>query len=265
MIREILQENVLNVRQTMLLSKIDLVKFYKGAALGYLWAVIKPLVTIGVYLFAFQIGIRNGAPMDGFPFLLWLIAGLVPWFFMSDAIISGTMSIRLYRQFVTKVKFPISTIPTFVLLSKLYVQMLLLIPVILLFFAYGYQVDIYYLQFLYYIPTMYLFFVVLSWSLSALAVVSRDFENLVKASLQAFLWLTPILWNIRDIENEVLQFILKLNPLNYFIEGYREIFLYKQWFFESSYSIYIWIVIIALAIIGSTIYKKLYKDFADVL
>ena len=265
MLKEIIKENTSNIRQTLILSKVDLVKFYKGAALGYLWAFIKPLVTIAVYLFAFQIGIRKGAPMDGFPFLLWLVSGLLPWFFISDAIVAGTMSIRMYRQFVTKMKFPVSTIPSFVLLSKIYVQLGLLISVIMIFVGYGYKPDIYYLQFLYYIPTMLLFFIVLSWSLSSIAVISRDFENLVKSSLQAVLWLSPILWNIKDVSSPGLRFFLKLNPINYFVEGYRNILLYKTWFFDTKYTIYIWIIIIILALIGSKVYKKLYKEFPDVL
>ena len=74
MLINIIKENLINIRQILILAKADLVKFYKGAALGYLWAFIKPMVTIGVYLFAFQIGIRKGAPMDGFPFFLWLVS-----------------------------------------------------------------------------------------------------------------------------------------------------------------------------------------------
>ncbi len=265
MLKQIINENIKNIRQTIMLSRVDLIRYYKGTALGYIWALIKPLVTISVYLFAFQVGIRKGAPMDGFPFFLWLISGLVPWFFISDAIISGTMAIRMYRQFATKIKFPVSTIPSFVLLSKLYVQIGLIVPIIILFIIYGYNPDIYYLQLFYYIPTMLIFFVVLSWTFSSIAVISRDFENLIKSSLQALLWLTPILWNVNDVSSPILRFILKLNPLNYFIEGYREIFLYKEWFFNTTYTIYIWLVIAILALIGSRIYNKLYKEFADVL
>ena len=265
MLKAMIKENISNIRQTLVLSKVDLIKFYKGAALGYLWSVIKPMVTIGVYLFAFQVGIRKGAPMDGFPFFLWLISGLLPWFFISDAIISGTMSIRMYRQFVTKMKFPTATIPSFVLLSRMYSQIGLIIPIIGIFIAYGYPPDVYYLQFLYYLPTMLIFFIVLSWTLGSLAVISRDFENLVKSSIQAILWLTPILWNIENVSSPMLQMVLKLNPIYYFIQGYRNIFLYKKWFFDGHYTLYIWFVIIVLAIIGSMVYKRLYKEFADVL
>lgn len=264
MLKNIIKENVENIKQTILISKTDLVKFYKGAALGYSWAVIRPMVTILVYLFAFTF-IRTSSKVDGFEYFIWLIAGLCPWFFVNDAIVGGAMSIRQYRHFVTKMKFPISTIPTFVILSKLYVQVMLLLLAMVIFAFFGYYPDIYYLQFLYYIPVMYIFFLVLSWTLSSLSVISRDFENLVKAAIQAVLWLTPILWNIKSVHSPVLKFILKLNPVNYFVEGYRNTLLYKQWFFESTYSIYIWIVIIIVALIGSRIYKKLYKDFADVL
>ena len=264
MLKKIIKENIDYIKQTLLISKVDLIKFYKGAALGYAWAVIRPLVTVLVYLFAFTF-IRQSSYVDGFPFFVWLIAGLCPWFFVNDSIICGAMSIRQYRHFVTKMKFPVSTIPTFVLLSKLYIQIMLLVAVIIIFIIQGYYPDIYYLQFMYYIPTMYIFFLTLSWTLSSLSVISRDFENLVKAAIQAVLWLTPILWNINNVKMPILKFILKLNPVNYFIEGYRNIFLYKQWFFETKYSIYIWIVILITALIGSHVYKKLYKDFTDVL
>lgn len=264
MLKEMIQENFKYMKQTVLISKFDLVKFYKGTALGYAWAVIRPMVTICVYLFAFTF-IRSSRDMEGFPYFLWLIAGLCPWFFMSDAIVGGAMSIRTYRHFVTKIKFPISTIPTFTILSKLYVQVMLIVCVVVVFMIFGYFPDIYYLQFIIYIPLMYIFFVVLSWSLSSLSAISRDFENLVKAAIQAILWLSPILWNINTVNSNLLRFILKLNPISYFIQGFRDIFLYKRWFFESTYTIYIVIVIVLLALIGSRVYKKTYQEFTDVL
>ena len=175
------------------------------------------------------------------------------------------MSIRTYRHFVTKMKFPISTIPTFTILSKLYVQLMLVGAITVVFMLFGFFPDIYYLQFLIYIPMMYLFFLALSWTLASLSVISRDFENLVKAAIQAILWLSPILWNINDIKSNSLRIILKLNPIGYFVQGYRDIFLYKRWFFESPYTIYMIFVIIIFALIGSRVYKRTYKEFTDVL
>ena len=58
------------------------------------WAFIKPMVTIFVYWFAFSYGIRSGGDVDGYPFFLWLIAGFVPWFYMSEMITQGAGCMR---------------------------------------------------------------------------------------------------------------------------------------------------------------------------
>ena len=120
-------------QQIVKLARADLVKTYRGAALGWSWAIIKPTVTIFVYWFAFQIGLRRGGDISGFPFFLWLIAGLIPWFYMSDMLTAGTDAIRKYSYLVTKMKFPVSTIPTFVSLSKLSVNVILIVIMLILF------------------------------------------------------------------------------------------------------------------------------------
>ena len=96
--KEVLNENRHFFKQILKLSKSELIKTYKGAALGPAWAVIKPVITIFVYWFAFAIGLRGGKPIsyngvtvDFFPFLM---VGTIPWFFMSDAILNGAGCIR---------------------------------------------------------------------------------------------------------------------------------------------------------------------------
>ena len=59
--------------QLLKLAKADIVKTYRGAALGWSWAIIKPTVTIFVYWFGFEIGLRSGKDVNGFPFFLWLM------------------------------------------------------------------------------------------------------------------------------------------------------------------------------------------------
>ncbi|MDY6141228.1 MAG: ABC transporter permease, partial [Bacilli bacterium] len=118
----IIKEHFAYRKQITKLAKADLVKTYRGAALGWMWAIIKPTVTIFVYWFAFAIGLRISNDVNGYPYFLWLIAGVVPWFYMSEMISGGTDAIRRYGYLVTKMKFPVSTIPTFVNLSKLIIH-----------------------------------------------------------------------------------------------------------------------------------------------
>ena len=115
---QIIKEHISYKNQIFKLAKADLIKTYRGAALGWMWAIIKPAVTIFVYWFAFTIGLRTGTEVNGFPYFLWIIAGVVPWFYISEMITGGTECIRKYSYLVTKMKFPVATIPTFINISK---------------------------------------------------------------------------------------------------------------------------------------------------
>lgn len=80
-----------NRRLVMNLAKNDFKTKYAGSYLGIIWAFVQPVVTIAVYSFVFQVGFRSGAVVNC-PFVLWLMAGMVPWFFFSDALNGGTNS-----------------------------------------------------------------------------------------------------------------------------------------------------------------------------
>ena len=172
---KIIKEHKEYKQQIKKLAKADLVKTYRGAALGWSWAIIKPVVTIFVYWFAFEIGLRSGKDVNGYPFFLWLICGLIPWFYISDMLTTGTDAIRKYSYLVTKMKFPVSTIPTFVSLSKLSVNIMLIFVMLIIYLAFGVKPDLYWLQILFYIMISFGFWT--TWSLfsSLLAAISKDF------------------------------------------------------------------------------------------
>ena len=157
---EIIKDHIQYKQQIFKLAKADLIKTYRGAALGWAWAIIKPAVTIFVYWFTFEIGLRAGKDVNGFPFFLWLISGVIPWFYMSDMITGGTECIRKYSYLVTKMKFPISTIPTFFSISKFMVHLVLLVIMIIIFMLMGYPPDIYLLQLPIYMLLNFLFFTI---------------------------------------------------------------------------------------------------------
>ena len=67
---DIIKEHITYWQQILKLAKADLVKTYRGAALGWSWAIIKPAVTIFVYWFTFEIGLRAGKAVNRIPILL---------------------------------------------------------------------------------------------------------------------------------------------------------------------------------------------------
>ena len=263
-----LKEHKENYLQVLRLSIADLKKTYHGAALGWFWAVVKPVVSIFVYWFAIEIGLRKGGDVEGFPFILWLIAGMVPWFYMNELITGGTDCIRKYSYLVTKMKYPVMTIPTFTNLSKFLVNSILVVVVIGIFWICGYPPTIYLLQLPVYMLMMFLFFN--AWGLFAgmISAIGKDFSNLVKSFVTAVFWLSGVLWNVENIVERSVFFkaFFMLNPITYFCYGFRNCFIYKKWFFEEPESLCCFAgLYLVLGFFSLWAYKKLRKEIPDVL
>lgn len=265
---EIISEHKGQWKKIWMLAVNDLVKKYKGSVMGPLWALIKPSFTLFILWFAFSVGIRNSGTVSGYPRFVFMLSGYIPWFYISEAIIGGSRSIRNNSQFVTKLSFPVSNIMTFTLLSSLIVHigMCVIMYVTLLFMGYG--PSVYNLQIFYYLPMMYLFFLVLSWGTAPLSGFSRDFENLINSIMTGLFWLSGIFWDTYSIHNRILRTLMYFNPINYFINGYRKCFLYEQGIFNSNYTtetVVFFAEFIVIILIGSRYYRKLRKILPDVL
>lgn len=265
-IKEILKDHYDYRKQLFKLAKTEIIKTYKGAALGWSWAIIRPAIQIFVFWFAFSIGLRHGKPVEGYPFFLWLIAGMIPWFYMKDMIQGGSACLRRHTHLVTKIKFPISTIPTFVSMSLFVVHIALLVIVILIYMGFGYMPDIYYLQLPFYMLLMFFFFN--AWGLFAgvLSAMSRDFLNLVKALTTALFWMSGILYNVNTINIGWLRKVLLYNPITLIDNGFRNCFVYKKWFWETPQEMMNFLIVYAImGLLALWAYRKLRKDIPDVL
>ena len=153
--KEILTDHFQYRNQLVKLAKADLKKTYSGSVLGWSWALIRPSILIFVFWFAFSVGLRKGGDVDGYPFFLWLIAGMIPWFYMRDMITGGAGSIRKYKYLVTKIKFPTSTIPTFVSMALMVSHIGLVVVMMLIYIGFGYMPTVYCLHAAY-VPVLYL-------------------------------------------------------------------------------------------------------------
>lgn len=204
--------------------------------------------------------------MSGFPYFLWLIAGVVPWFYMSDMLTAGTDTIRKYSYLVTKMKFPVATIPTFVNISKFMIHLILIVLVIIIFIIMGYPPDIYLLQMPFYMLLMFIFFNIWSLFASLLSTMSKDFGNLVKSMVTAVFWLSGILWDPSTIKIVWLKKLLMINPVTYLTTGFRNCFINKVWFWEQPKRLlYFAIITVVLLIISIWTYKRVRKEIPDVL
>ncbi len=262
-----IREHKENMTQVLRLSVADLKKTYTGSALGWAWAVIKPVFTIFIYWFAVSIGLRSGKDIGEYPYILWLVAGIIAWFFMTECITGGTNCIRRYSYLVTKMKYPLTTIPTFTNLSSLYIHLVLVVIAIIMFWVMGFAPTIYLIQLPIYTILMFLFFN--AWSLFAgmVSAMSKDFSNLIKSVNIGIFWLSGVIWNVESIaDNKILNIVMKINPVTFICYGYRNCFVDHTWFFEEPVELAVflgWYLI--LGVLSLWAYKKLRKEIPDVL
>ncbi len=246
------------------LTERDFKTRYLGSYLGLLWAFIQPTVTILIFWFVFEVGFKS-APVGDFPFILWLITGIIPWFFVADTLSSATSSIVENSFLVKKVVFRVSMLPIVKLLSALIIHLFFVLVIFAFFISYGIRPTLYSLQVFYYGFAMIVLLLGLSWMTSALIIFFKDVGQIVAMFLQFGFWLTPIFWAI-DMVPVKYQFFIKLNPAYYVIQGYRDSFIHKVWFWEHPlYSAYYWGVTALFFVAGAVIFNRLRPHFADVL
>ncbi len=247
----------------------DFKKRYAGSYMGILWALAQPVVTVCMYYIVFDRVFQSRAQaVSGgveVPYVLFLTAGLVPWFFFTEALTNGTTSLLEYNYLVKKVLFKISILPIIKIIAAMFIHIFFTFVLMIIACIYGYYPNIYWLQLIYYVGCEFMLVLSFSYATCAIVVFFRDLLQIISIGLQLFQWATPILWNI-DIVPDEYKWIIKLNPMTYIVEGFRNSIYGDTWFFEHFYSsTYFWIFVVACFCIGALIFKRSKPHFADVL
>ena len=224
------------------LAKNDFKNRYAGSYMGAVWALVQPVVTIVMYYVVFDVIMGVGRPTSAdVPYVLFLTAGLVPWFFFSEAIMSGTNSMLEYNYLVKKVVFKISILPIIKIIAATFIHIFFACVLLVIAACYGFYPSIYTLQLVYYSFCMFILVLGMCYTTCAVMVFFRDLVQIISIVLQIGMWATPILWDMGTIGPRG-QFVVKLNPVVYIVNGYRNTIMDKVWFFEAFYyTIYFWI------------------------
>lgn len=253
-----------NRHMVMELAKNDFKSRFSGSYLGVFWAFANPIVVVTIYWFVFDVGFKS-QPVSNFPYLLWLVAGICPWFFFNEAVNSGTSSLFEYSYIVKKVVFKISLIPIIKILSAVFIHVFFIALVIFLFVIYGEMPSVYVFQVLYYSVCTFVLSLGITYLTSSLSVFFKDLSQIVNIVLQFGMWLTPIMYS-EDTFGTTIQQVLKLNPMYYVVSGYRDSLIYGVGFWEKpELTLYFWVVTIIVFVIGRVVFKKMRPHFADVL
>lgn len=258
--------HVLNNR-TLLYQLVihDFKKQYLGSYMGLAWAFIQPLTFMLVIWFVFEVGFKVGPSTGGMPFFLWLASGMIPWLFLASSISSGASAITGNAFLVRKVAFRVSILPIVEVLSAGIIHLGLVIFLFAMFFIYGYKPTVYWLQLPFYTFLAIVLSVGISWFTSAIQVFVKDMSSLIAVLLQIGFWYTPIFWSL-DLVPAKYQYLIKLNPAYYIVDGYRAALIHNTWFWERhTLGAYFLVITIVLFIVGAIVFKRLRPHFADVL
>lgn len=268
-----LAEIIRNRKLILDLAVTDFKNKYSASFFGSIWAFTQPIVTTAIYCFVFQFGFRQGAGVQdaGYPFLLYLIAGIIPWFFFDEAWKNATNCLVEYSYLVKKVVFRIDVLPIVKIISSFFVHAFFIVVALVLYVAFGKLPDVKFLQLFYYLFCMFLLILALSYLTAAVTPFFPDLAQIIGILLQLGMWTIPIMYEESMITTAgswgpKVMMILKLNPMYYIVTGYRDSFMHGQWFFErGAITIYFWAVAIILFVVGFRAFQKLKVHFADVL
>ena len=265
----VIKEQIENFYLIRRISLYELKSQNKNNYLGMTWELINPAIQIVIYWFVFGT-IRQRAPieMDGdeVSFFPWLLAGYFLWVFCQKSITKGSKSIYSRLRMLSKMNFPMSVIPSYVIFSNFYVHLVLLVISIVIFHLMGFFGSIYYLQFVYFIFAAFCLLFALSLITSTLSTLYRDFDMFLNSVIRMLLYLSGVLWPMTLLNDYPL--ILKVmmaNPIFYLIEGYRAAFFGTGWYFIEhwQYSLYFWVLVFVLLLIGATLHVKFRRNFID--
>ena len=248
------------------LARNDFKKRYAGSYLGAVWAMVQPVVTVAMYYVVFDVIMGTGnAMVPDKPYVLFLTAGLVPWFYFNEALNNGTNALLEYNYLVKKVVFKISVLPIIKIIAATFIHVFFVLVMLVIAAIYGYYPSIYMIQLVYYSFCLFVFVLGLCYSTCAIMVFFKDIGQIISILLQIGMWATPILWDVNTLSPTV-QMIVKINPLVYIVNGYRTAIFEKTWFWQDFYStMYFWIVTVVVFGVGALVFKRLKVHFSDVL
>ena len=196
---------------------------YRQAIIGSLWALIKPTVTVLVFLIVFKYIIKLQIK-ENIYFELFLLCGLIPWFLFSQLLTDLINSHTDNPNLLTKVFVPRIIVPSsYIMVNYLeyFISTLVLTIISITFF------DLFYVNFIYFLVSSVLMMTItvsLGSYLSIIVIQYRDVKHIIPIILQAGIFLSPIAYGL-DFVPERFQSFYSLNPLICIIEIYRAAFL----------------------------------------
>jgi len=238
----------------------DIKSMYAQTVLGFLWAIVHPLVQIVIFTVIF--GNIAKLSTDGIPYILFSSVAIIPWVYISQAMSQSSQSLVSGSVLLGKIYFPRLLFPITPVLAKLvdFGISMVIIVCILLFYRVSPTWNLLFLPVL--LLTMISIPLGIGLWLSSLAIRFRDIRQAMPFFIQMLMYSAPIVYSASSIP-ENYRLIYSLNPIVGVIEGYRACLLGTPmpW-------LYIWPGMLTAAILlisGALYFKRMERIVVDVI
>jgi len=247
------------------LAKRDFQRQYMGSYLGFVWVYLQPLLFISVLYLVFTLGLKSGSSAHGVPFSVYLISGMIAWFYFAENLTAGAAIIKQHSFLLKKVDFRLSMLPIVKLMSSSIPHIFFIFMALLLAVMNDIHLTLHTLQLFYYFFAMIMLLLGINWLTSATNIFVSDIGKFIGVVVSFGFWLTPIFWDL-SLVPEKYQWIIKLNPAVYIVEGYRDAIINHVGFWEKPlHTLYFWIFTGFMLYSGIKVFKKLRPHFAEVV
>ena len=232
---------------------------------GRIWEILDPLVKLAINYIIFGILMQRSAP-DGLPPLSWMFIGMGVYSFMQHVIVVGAKSVSTQFRITSKMKYPISIMPTASMLgflTELYIMVGM--GLIIAMFS-GFYPTIYWLQLLYYFPMLIIFSLTLALLCSSIEVIFPDFKFFLNYIFRFLIYGSGVIFSLNHFKiiPQVLIQSQLINPFYYIIEGFRDIAFGRRWFWENGmYNIAFLALTLSLLILAANTHMKIRDSISD--
>ena len=252
-----------NLELLFILAKRDISVRYKQTILGIVWAIIKPIATMLVFLFAFK-NVSNIHDLGGYPIQLVIFSGILFWNFFANAFQFSSNSILTNSNLVSKVYFPRIIIP----LSAISVPFIDFLVGFFIYFIISYSLNYSISYTILFLPVAFFFLLLFSLGLglifSSFAIRHRDFLQIIPLIVQYGFFITPIIYTSNEIISKSwFKYYLLINPLVGLVEFFR-FSLIKGYHILSFFDFFISCALsLIVFILGLVIFKFKEDTFVD--
>ena len=233
---------------------------YKQTIIGVMWAIFQPAIKVLVFSLIF--GGLAKVDSQGFPYPLFVFAGLLPWEFFASSLSRGGESVVANANLVRKVYFPRIIIPMAAVGACLVDFAASFAILVVLMLHYGTVPTLSLVM----VPPLVLAVLVLAIGLSllisALNVAYRDLRYVLPVMLQVWMFVTPVIYPPTAVP-EKWQWLLHLNPMTGIVGGYRSAILGTP-FVWADLGISV-LVAAAVFVCGLMYFRRMERWFADIV